>query len=71
MVPRRSEENWNDTASESDPVARRGVGVPNKSDDVGELVPEDPAEQRTVPGSRSVGGNDERVTELARHLNET
>jgi hypothetical protein len=46
----------NGTAREIEPVGRREVGARSTSDDVGELAPEDPAEQRSAPENNFVGG---------------
>ena len=46
----------NGTAREIEPAGRREVGARSTSDDVGELAPEDPAEQRSAPENNFVGG---------------
>lgn len=56
MESRRSVQNRNDAAKGTERVGRREVGARNSSDDVGELAPEDPAEQRSAPRNSNVGG---------------
>lgn len=56
MESRRTIAWWNDMARETEPVGRREVGARSTSCDVGELAPEDPAEQRSAPENSSVGG---------------
>jgi len=46
----------NDTARGTKPVGRREVGARSKSCDAGELAPGDPAEQRSAPENKLVGG---------------
>lgn len=50
----REERNGEVRATE--PAGRREVGARNSSDDVGELAPEDPAEQRSAPEEQIVRG---------------
>ena len=46
----------NGTAREIEPAGRREVGARSTSCDVGEPAPGDPAEQRSAPENRLVGG---------------
>ena len=46
----------NGTARETKPAGRREVGARSTSCDVGEPAPGDPAEQRSAPENRLVGG---------------
>src|SRR6185369_606533 len=69
MESRRSAKQ-NDTARDTEPIGRREVGARSRSDDVGEPAPGDPAEQRSAPMNRLVGGKDDRDSELAGRLNQ-
>jgi hypothetical protein len=46
----------NEAARETEPIGRREVGARSTSSDVGEPAPGDPAEQRSAPMNRLVGG---------------
>ena len=50
---------------------RQGVGVLHSTEDVGELAPGDPAEEREHREHGTVGGKDGRHIEVANRLNET
>src|ERR1051325_5559319 len=56
MESRRSAAARNDTARDTEPVGRREVGARNRSKDVGGPAPGNPAEQRSAPENRLVGG---------------
>ena len=56
MESRCSAETQNEEARDTEPIGHREVGARRKSGDVGELAPEDPAERRSAPENRLVGG---------------
>jgi len=72
MESRRSAAARNDTARVK--LSRSGVERSERAIGAvtwGNLLTGDPAEQRSVPTNRLVGGKDDRGTELARRLNQT
>jgi len=56
MESRRSVARRNGMVREIEPTGRREVGARSRSEDVGEPAPGDPAEQRSAPVNRLVGG---------------
>jgi hypothetical protein len=56
MESRRSVARRNGTVREIEPAGRREVGARSRSRDVGEPAPGNPAEQRSAPENRLVGG---------------